>query len=100
MRRELIILSGLFQTAIHEWGYANMTNPVQGVKMPADSPRRTRRLSKCEKDLLLTHTRMNEPYYLFVAIFLALKTGMRQSEIIGQSPNLRLYLKRRRLFQL
>lgn len=100
VRRELIILSGLFQTAIHEWGYANMTNPVQGVKMPADSPRRTRRLSKCEKDLLLTHTRMNEPYYLFVAIFLALKTGMRQSEIIGQSPNLRLYLKQRRLFQL
>ena len=54
VRLELIILSGLFQTAIHEWGYLHMTNPVRGVKMPADSPRRTRRLNHCEKDLLLT----------------------------------------------
>ncbi|MCH1515132.1 MAG: site-specific integrase [Alphaproteobacteria bacterium] len=83
MRRELIILSGLFQTAIHEWGYANLINPVRGVKMPADSPRRTRRLNQCEKDLLLTHAKLNGPRYLFISIFLALKTGMRQSEIIG-----------------
>ena len=82
VRRELIILSGLFQTAIHEWGYANIINPVRGVKMPTDSPRRTRRLNHCEKDLLLTHAKLNGPRYLFVAIYLALKTGMRQSEII------------------
>lgn len=82
VRRELIILSGLFQTAINEWGHANLINPVRGVKMPADSPRRTRRLSDCEKDLLLTHAKLKGPRYLFMAIFLALKTGMRQSEII------------------
>ena len=83
VRRELIILSGLFQAAINEWGYANLINPIRGVKMPPDSPRRTRRLSQCEKDLLLTHAKLNGPRYLFTAIFLALKTGMRQSEIIG-----------------
>ena len=82
VRRELIILSGLFQAAIHEWGYTNIINPVRGVKMPADSPRRTRRLSQCEKDLLLTHAKLKGPRYLFMAIYLALKTGMRQSEII------------------
>ena len=30
VRRELIILSGLFQTAINEWGYDNINNPVRG----------------------------------------------------------------------
>jgi len=82
VRRELIILSGLFQTAIYEWGYTNLINPVRGVKMPPDSPRRTRRLNHYEKDLLLTHAKLNGPRYLFMAIYLALKTGMRQSEII------------------
>jgi hypothetical protein len=48
VRRELVVISGLFNTARNEWDMGQIANPVRGVKMPPDSPNRTRRLNEHE----------------------------------------------------
>ena len=83
VRRELVLISGLFQTARNEWGLRGLRNPVGGIKMPPDSPSRSRRLNPCEKELLITESK-GVPH-LHLAIQLALQTGMRQSEILKLS---------------
>ena len=57
VRRELVLISGLFQTARNEWGLRGLRNPVGGIKMPPDSPSRNRRLNPCEKKLLITESK-------------------------------------------
>jgi len=44
VRRELVILQHMFETAIPEWGYAFLKNPILQVKKPKEPPSRNRRL--------------------------------------------------------
>ncbi|MDE0725587.1 MAG: hypothetical protein OSB82_03800 [Alphaproteobacteria bacterium] len=44
VRRELVILQHMFETAIREWGYAFLKNPILQVKKPKEPPSRNRRL--------------------------------------------------------
>ena len=82
VRRELNILSSLFQTAKNEWGMTALNNPLTAVKRPSDSVARDRRLTPIEKEQLLSESLKVDNRQLYLAILIALNTGMRQGEIL------------------
>jgi integrase len=82
VRRELNLLSSLFEIAKHEWGGITLVNPVTAVKRPPDSLPRDRRLTPCEKDRLLSEAKRSGNTTLHIAIVIALETAMRQGEIL------------------
>jgi integrase len=82
VRRELNLLSSLFETAKHEWGGNTLVNPVAAVKRPPDSLPRDRRLTPWEKDRLLSEAKRSGNPTLHTAIVIALETAMRQGEIL------------------
>ena len=77
LKRELVILSSVLNTAIKEWGF-NIDNPVSKVSIPKFNNARDRRLEAGEEEKLLTAT--DE---LKRIIILALETGLRRGEILG-----------------
>lgn len=82
VRRELNLLSSIFEIAKHEWGGRTLVNPVTAVKRPRDSSPRDRRLTPCEKDRLLSEAKRSGNTTLHTAIVVALETAMRQGEIL------------------
>ena len=76
LKRELVILSSVLNTAIKEWGF-NIDNPVAKVSVPKFNNARDRRLEVGEEEKLLTATGE-----LRRIIILALETGMRRGEIL------------------
>ena len=82
VRRELNLLSSLFETAKNEWGISALNNPVTAVKRPSDSVARNRRLTPTEKEQLLSESLRTGGQQLHLAILIALITGMRQGEIL------------------
>ncbi|MGB2141635.1 MAG: integrase [Candidatus Puniceispirillaceae bacterium] len=82
VRRELNLLSSLFETAKNEWGLVALCNPTQSIKRPADSLARDRRLKPHERMLLLSESQRSGHKQLYLAIQIALNTGMRQGEIL------------------
>jgi len=89
VRREMELLSSVFEYARMEWRWCNM-NPVREVRRPAANRPRDRRISDDEIALLLDGlgyvegtppvTLMQEVAYAFL---IALETAMRQGEILG-----------------
>jgi len=89
VRREMELLSSVFEYARMEWRWCN-TNPVREVRRPAANRPRDRRISNDEIALLLDGlgyvegkppvTLMQEVAYAFL---IALETAMRQGEILG-----------------
>jgi len=77
LKRELVILSSVLNTAIKEWGF-NIDNPVSKVSIPKFNNARDRRLEVGEEEKLLTATGQ-----LKRIIILALETGMRRGEILN-----------------
>lgn len=59
-----------------------LSNPLRGVKMPPDSPKRTRQLNQYEKTLLLSKAKFESSREVYLAILIAIETAMRQSEIL------------------
>ncbi|MGB2534045.1 MAG: tyrosine-type recombinase/integrase [Candidatus Puniceispirillum sp.] len=82
VRRELSLLSSLFETAKNEWGLAALKNPVTAIRRPPDSIARSRRLTAFEREQLLSESFRTRHTQLFLAILIALNTGMRQGEIL------------------
>ena len=82
VRRELNLLSSLFETVKNEWGIIILKNPVTAVKRPLDSVARDRRLTLTEKEQLLYESLRIGNQKLHLAILIALSTGMRQGEIL------------------
>ena len=82
VRRELNLLSSLFETAKNEWGIIALNNPVIAVKRPSDSIARDRRLTPTEQKQLLSESLRTGSHQLHLAILTALNTGMRQGEIL------------------
>ena len=82
VRRELNLLSSLFETAKNEWGITTINNPITAVKRPSDSVARDRRLTPKEKGQLLSESLRTGSQQLHLAILIALNTGMRQGEIL------------------
>jgi integrase len=83
VRRELNLLSSLFETAKNEWGANNLSNPVRAVKRPTDSAARDRRLTPEERHRLLSEAANLGNSQLHLAILIALETAMRQGEILN-----------------
>ena len=83
VRRELNLLSSLFETAKNEWGANNLSNPVRAVKRPIDSAARDRRLTPAERHELLSKAAKLGKSQLYLAILIALETAMRQGEILN-----------------
>ena len=82
VRRELNLLSSLFETAKNEWGIIALNNPVTTVKRPSDSVARDRRLTPKEEEQMLLESLRIGSQQLHLAILIALNTGMRQGEIL------------------
>ena len=82
VRRELNLLSSLFETAKNEWGIIALNNPVTAIKRPSDSVARDRRLTPTEKKQLSSESLRTGSHQLHLAILIALNTAMRQGEIL------------------
>lgn len=83
VRLELALLSHLYNTAIREWSLGLVSNPVQAVRKPVQSPGRTRRLTGDEETrLLATCDRHSNPMFSWI-VRLALTTAMRYGEIVS-----------------
>jgi integrase len=87
IRRELTILSHLFEVSRKEWGIF-VHNPVRDIKLPPNNRARNRRLqdaenaSDTEETRLFTACRRCRNPYLLPIVRFALETAMRQSEIV------------------
>lgn len=77
---ELALISHVFTTAIREWGFVNLHNPVSQIKKPGFNRSRDRRLIAGEIECVLAVT---ESEALKHIVPLALETAMREGEIAG-----------------
>lgn len=81
VKRELVMISHVFNTAIKDWSLA-MSNPVANIRKPKSSPHRERRLSAEEYTLLINEASESRATCLAFCITLAIETGMRAGEIV------------------
>jgi integrase len=85
VRRAVNTLQHVFEIARAEWGYHNINNPFSRLRIKGSQPRRTRRLEGNELEKLLEATdgcKANK-HYIWLAIALAIHTGMRLQEIFN-----------------
>ncbi len=87
VKRELVILSHLFEVARKEWGI-HVHNPVRDIKLPPNPKARDRRLQPGynggedeESQLLRACANARNPFLLPV-VRLAIETAMRQGELV------------------
>lgn len=82
-RKELFMLSKILKFAETECAIAlPRGNPVEKVRIPADSKSRDRRLDEDEWRRLELECRKSRNIYLWPAVQLAVETGMRQNELL------------------
>ena len=86
VNRDFSMLKSMFNRAI-EWGMLSGANPTKGIKKIPEKNNRCRWLTEEEQDKLLSHCQGMTR----VIVIIALKTGMRWSEIVHlkwrQGPN-------------
>lgn len=82
VRLELALLGHLYTTAIREWGFSTLRNPVALITKPSPGPGRTRRLTQDEETRLLEACRTHSNPMLAWIVETALCTGMRQGEVL------------------
>ena len=80
--RYLAALSHAFTVAAKEWQWMD-DNPMRLVSKPKPPPGRTRFLSDDERQALLAACKASDSQYLYLAVVLALSTGMRRGELLG-----------------
>jgi len=83
VRKELYLISAVFNAACKEWGIAGLKNPITSIAIPKDSPHRIQRLTLSERDRLLTCLAYQCNSWLGDIVELALETAMRRSEILN-----------------
>jgi integrase len=85
VKREMNTLHHIFEVAKEEWGYENLINPFDNMKLK-DGHGRERRLQQGELEKLeeacKTCRGLNR-HYIPLAIYLAIETGMRLQEIFN-----------------
>ena len=84
VRRELNTIQHVFEIAKERWGYTNLVNPFRGIEIKGSMHRRKRRLNPGELSKLeeaCKDCRGLNRFYVPLAIYLAIETGMRLQEI-------------------
>ena len=85
VRREINTIQHIFEVARERWGLP-VVNPFRGLAIKGSSYRRKRRLQPGELEKLEQHSKkcrgLNR-YYVSLAIYLAIETGMRLQEIFN-----------------
>jgi integrase len=90
VRREVNTLQHVFEIARTEWGYSNLRNPFRGLRIKGSIRRRTRRLEKGELrklEIACEACRGPNRWFVRLAIYLAIETGMRLQEIFNLTFN-------------
>jgi integrase len=102
VKREFAILRNIFEVAREEWGFENLANPFDKMKLK-DGHGRNRRLKKGELEKIeqaCEACRGLNPYYIPLAAYLAIETGMRTQEIFNllwsdiDVPNRRIVIRK------
>lgn len=75
VRKELNLLSKIFDLAVREWGVAMPANPCKQVSRPAEHNARTRRLRPQEEHYLVTKTRPEVAQLVQMALATAARLG-------------------------
>jgi integrase len=86
VRREINSIQHVFEIAKERWGLDNLNNPFRGVAIKGSTHRRKRRLHEGELEKLANackSCRGLNRYYVPLAIYLAIETGMRLQEIFN-----------------
>jgi integrase len=86
IRRELNSVQHIFELAKEQWGLVNLVNPFRGISIKGSTYRRKRRLEDGELNKLdkaCRNCRELNRYYVPLAIYLAVETGMRLQEIFN-----------------
>ena len=82
VKKELNLLSHVFETAIKEWDMALIGNPLRQVRKPRENKPRDRRLEVGEEKLLLEGCSQSTNPYLKHLVVVAIETGMRRGELL------------------
>jgi integrase len=83
VRRELIILSALFEVAVREWQWL-AANPLKSVAKPTPATARRRGISQAEIDAVIANlSPMTSGKQVAAMFLLSLETGMRLGEIVA-----------------
>lgn len=95
VRRELGLISNLFNIARKEWSIAGIANPIESIRLPSEANARDRVFTAGEEDLLFNAlipdarhsdgrwTKKCRNVYLHELVGLALETAMRRSELLS-----------------
>jgi integrase len=87
LKRQLDPIHNLFEVAKHEWGLPIRENPLNRLKLQAQTQKRERRLRPGELKMLMSAARSCRNNLIAPIIRLALATGMRRGEIIAIKKN-------------
>lgn len=83
VRREFIILSAVFRTAVEEWHWLHKS-PMPDVKKPPTSKARQRGMSQQEIEAITERlNKMRQGAQVAQMLAISLETGMRLGEIVG-----------------
>ena len=83
VRRELIILSAMFEIAVNEWQWMR-SNPLKTVRKPSPGPSRRRGVSQAEIDTICANLNtMRVGKQVSDMFLLAIETGMRLGELLS-----------------
>ena len=90
VKKELSLISHVFETAIKEWDMPINGNPIRQITKPKENKARDRRLEEGEEERLLLSCSQSWNLYLLPLVIVAIETAMRRGELIGLE---RKYLK-------
>ena len=82
VKKELNILSHVFETAIKEWDMPINGNPIRQITKPKENKARDRRLEEGEEELLLLSCSQSRNPYLLPLVIVAIETAMRRGELL------------------
>jgi len=83
VRRELVILRHILETARNEWSLPLSSNPVSNIAIPAPSKARQRRVERYELHTVLEACDNSRSSFLGPIVRLALETAMRRGELLA-----------------
>ena len=73
VKKELVLLGHVIETAMREWNLGISSNPVRLVRSPVNNPQRQRRLQPGEERFLLCSCRASQNHWLSSVVLLAMK---------------------------